>query len=615
MTDKLTERQAQRKVELSTPQSIGALVRFAGWPFMGISVMRLLSLCILSQATALVIQAFFDTLSGTATQVGAWLSPWGLCAVLVGLALVRAVTIVSDAALSNTFVFRISTLLRANILKCILGRPGAWAVPGSPGEALSRLADADQLSDSLCQIPFLLGYGAFAVIAVVKMVQINARITLIVFLPLVVLVFAAGAVMQGIEKYRRAFRQADGNVTDFLGELFGAVQAVQVAAAERPVIERFRTLNSIRGQAAIKDSLFNQLLESVFWNAMNFGTGLLLLVAGGVMQASSFTVGDFALFAFYTGFVTQFVGALGMGIALYIQAGVSIKRMLALLQGASPKMLIKHEPIYLRELPPVPFVPKSDAHHLEKLEAFGLTYKYPDSGRGIENVHLSLTRGSFTVITGRVGSGKTTLLRVLLGLLPWNAGEVRWNNEQVNDPASFFVFPRSAYTAQVPLLFSMSLCNNILLGLPEDRVDLEAAIRQAVLERDVADMVHGLDTLVGASGVRLSGGQRQRVAAARMFVRNPELLVFDDLSSALDVETEQLLWDRLFTQGNNRATCLVVSHRRPALRRADRIIVLKDGKLEAEGKLDDLLENCQEMQRLWQGDIGASDDLRVNNIQ
>jgi ATP-binding cassette subfamily B protein len=193
-----------------------------------------------------------------------------------------------------------------------------------------------------------------------------------------------------------------------------------------------------------------------------------------------------------------------------------------------------------------------------------------------------LQRGELTVVAGSVGTGKTVLVRAVLGHLPRTAGRVLWNGRPVVGPLQP---PLAAYTPQRPGAFTETLHENVLLGEAEHR--LAPALAAATLDADLAGFPDGWDTQIGPRGHRLSGGQLHRLAAARMLARPAALLVIDDLSAALDVHTEALLWQRILDDHPGR-TALVVSNRPACLRRADRVVVMSGGRIAAQGSYEEV---------------------------
>jgi ATP-binding cassette, subfamily B, bacterial len=584
---------------MSTGRTAWRLVRYRTGLFLGTIFFRGID-DVVPFALGLLMKAFFDVLTGDAE---AGLTAWTLVALFIVIEVSDRGVLFMAAIMSVRWRFNVYSLLRTNLLQSVLALNNPSRVSSSSGEATNRFRDdAQGVVSYLEQYIHLWGNLIFAGLAIVWMADIDATITAITVVPAILIITIVDIARKHIVRFRTAQRVATEESTNFANEMFQSVLALQVATAEGAAVKRYRWLNDARRKSTLVDNLFNQVLGSVNVNIGQLATGAILVLIAERMHRGEFSVGDFVLFTTYVPEVARSGSLIGRVMAQHRRAEVSLGRLSTMIESETPAPLVEYGPVYLRQDPPaIPAPPPASEHRLHSLETRGLSCTYPDSANGVHDIDLRLDNGSFTVVTGRIGSGKTTLVRALLGALPLEGGEIRWNGDIVDDPKSFFVPPRSAYTPQVPRLFSETLRDNILLGLPPDEAAVAAAVRMGVMEHDIPTLEKGLDTIVGPRGVKLSGGQIQRAAAARMFVREAELYVFDDLSSALDVDTERILWDRLFKTRNQ--TCLVVSHRRPALQRADQIIVLQAGRIVATGSLTELLDTSQEMQRLWMGDV------------
>lgn len=571
----------------------------------GLALFLWVSIWTLPILVGLIAASFFDALVEGMTA--------SILALLVGAlfayAFVRIIFIFLGMRNHASLLFRAAGTIRRNLLVRIYELPGAAGPSETPGEIVSRFRDdIEHVIEPFDLFVDFIGSLFAGTISLIILWSIDPVMTIAIVIPVLVVALVANRTGGLVRRYRQQARDATEAITGFLGETFTATQSIKVAGAESGMLGHFMALNDVRRTMMVRDRTLTAVLEAVFRNTVNIGTGLILLLAAGRLTATGsagISIGEFALFVFLLHHVTENAYFYGTFIARAKQGSVSAERLTALLAGEPWERLTKRTELGLDSETVDPDHSVTSIEQFESLAVRDLSYEYRGSTNGIEDVSLDIALGEFVVVTGRVGSGKTTLLRTILGLLPADGGSILWNGTLVADPASELVPPRVAYTPQVPRLFSMSLEDNLLLGLePEDDL-LDESIHIATMRHDIEMMPEGLETLIGPRGVRLSGGQIQRSATARMLTRMPQLLILDDVSSALDVETEQTLWKRLFEAREGIAT-LVVSHRHAALARADRVIVMDKGRIVAVGTAEELEQTSQTFRSIWEGAFDAS---------
>ncbi|MEM8905175.1 MAG: ABC transporter ATP-binding protein [Actinomycetota bacterium] len=472
--------------------------------------------------------------------------------------------------------------IRANLLsdqladvRDELGRP----VP-SPSGALSHFRDdAEDVARFIDGWVDVFGAAVFTIAAGIVLATIDPVATLVLVVPILLVAAITWYFGDAVGDARRADREATARVTAALGEVVGAALTIKVNGASRPVLDHVGSTMDERRHTAVRDRTLDALVRAVGSSMTDVGLGLVLLVAAVRVRSGAFDVGDLVIFATYLTWIGFLPRMIGVTITRRRQAMVAFDRMRLLVaddeaeRTSTQRHLALHGDAPLRPERRVP-----ERVRLDRLEVHDLTVRFGGEVV-VDAASCTIPAGSLTVVTGRVGAGKTSFLRGLLGLT-WGddaEGTVMWNGRVLDDRAAFLVPPNAAFLPQVPHLLSETLGENVLLG-SDDPAGLLDALDLAQVELEVDAMRDGIATRIGPRGVRLSGGQRQRVAAARAFVQRPELVVLDDLSSAVDVATELALWEAMAQAG---MTVLAVANRPVAIARADQVLVMEGGRLRA----------------------------------
>ena len=542
---------------------------------------------------------------------------------------------------------RVEFDLKNRLLAHLLGQDREYFLANPSGELISRI------NNDITGVRMLLGMGTLMLIQTVGtltlapwyMYRISPALTLYCALPIVVGFLVLQVAVQRMRRNQVRHMQALQALSDFTVESYGGLETLKSFRGLGWAERRFAALSGeVRaaglGMAAVRAWFFPLLTHIV--NGLKV---LVLLVGGLAVVAGEITIGDFTAFMVYLSMLTgPLMGA--TFLMFLLQRGMTCLGSLLEVFAARP---VHRVPEPAATLP---------ARLEEGLGVEGLRFAYPDEPERpvLDGVSLKVAPGEVVGVFGPVGSGKTTLVNLLNRYLAPPPGAVRLDGVDVRDADPGELRRHVVTVTQEPFLFSDTLRANIVFGVDEgmdEEVDggglrdegagdarggeriprpagegaaqgsatggrppggglaaapdggaqplkalVERAVADAALGPDLARMPGGLRTVVGERGITLSGGQKQRVALARAMLKPCDLLILDDVLSAVDHDTERVLVDRIHALATARSI-LVVSHRISVLERADRVVVLERGRVVDEGPHRELVAREGPYREAW----------------
>jgi ATP-binding cassette subfamily B protein len=409
------------------------------------------------------------------------------------------------------------------------------------------------------------------------MFAINAKLALLVLLPYPAFILIARTLGRSIHHWSLLVQEGLADLSSRLHETISGIAVVKAYAMEGVTARRFGKTNRELYQRQLGLARANAAMPAVIMLLPATATWIILLVGGQAILDGDMQASDFFTFAMYVYGLTFPTVLMGWVVALVQRGAASMQRIDELL-SVTPSIADRPDAVDVSEL-------------RGEIEFRGLTFRYPGAERepALRGIDLQIPAGTTLGVVGPVGSGKSTLAAIVPRLFEVEDGQVFIDGIDINRLRLATLRKHVATVPQESFLFSMTLSDNIAFGLERTVPEaVERAARRAQLHKDLIELPHGYDTVVGERGVMLSGGQRQRAALARALALDPRILILDDTLSAVDAETEAAIQQELDEVFAGR-TVIVVSSQVSAVRSADRIVVLEAGRIVESGDHESLL--------------------------
>ncbi|MFZ6863304.1 ABC transporter transmembrane domain-containing protein [Undibacterium sp. Ji67W] len=505
---------------------------------------------------------------------------------LFGVATVLGISTAARFYMVSWLGERVTADIRSKVYSHVVTQSPQFFETTQTGEVLSRLTTDTTLiqtvvgtSISMALRNILLFIGGLVMLFVTSIKLSSIIIVMLALVVLPIVIFG--------RKVRKLSRDSQDKIADasaIAGEILNAMPTVQAFTHELIEAERFSGSVENAFQTAMRRIRARSLLTMIAI-LLVFGSIVFVLWLGAhaVLQGSM-SGGELGQFILYASLVAGALGALSEVMGDAQRAAGATERLLDLMAVESPIQ----NPVSPKSLPDNAF--KNQTGATLSLSEIGFNYPSRPNTQAISHLSLQVSAGETVAIVGSSGAGKTTLFQLLLRFYDPQQGFIELNGINIRDLTLHDLRDAVGVVPQETIIFSANAMENIRYGRANaSDAEVIAAAKMAAAHEFIEKLPEGYQSFLGERGVRLSGGQRQRIAIARALLKNPPLLLLDEATSALDAESERLVQGALEVAMRDRTT-LIIAHRLATVQRADRIIVMEQGKIVETGTHNSLVE-------------------------